>query len=73
MKINKKSTTYFKNVPAGAVFRDIEGTIYMKLDVCYKNASVVLYNAVILENGSLTYIEDRENDIEVLENAVLTY
>ena len=81
MKINKKSTTRFKDIPAGTVFRDTKGTIFrdtkgaicMKLDTCYKHASIILYNTIILENGSLTYIDDQEEDIEVLEDAVLTY
>jgi hypothetical protein len=73
MKINKKPTTRFKDIPTGAVFRDTKGTIYMKLDCCYKHASIILYNTVNLENGSLTYIDDQEEDVEVLDDAVLTY
>lgn len=73
MKLEKRSTTRFKDIPAGTVFRDTKGTICMKLDACYKHASIILYNTVILENGSLTYIDDQEEDVEVLEDAVLTY
>jgi len=73
MKINKKSTTRFKDISAGAVFRDTKGTVYMKLDCCYKHASIILYNTINLENGSLTYIDDQEENVEVLDDAVLTY
>lgn len=73
MKINKKSTTRFKDISAGTVFRDTKGTIYMKLDCCYKHASIILYNTINLENGSLTYIDDQEENVEVLDDAVLTY
>lgn len=73
MKIEKKSTTCFKDIPAGAVFRDTESTVYMKLDACYKHASIVLYNTVVLENGSLVYFDDQNEKVEILENAVLTY
>lgn len=73
MKIEKKPITRFKDIPSGAIFKDAEDTIYMKLDACYKHASIVLYNAVVLENGSLVYFDDQNEKVEILENAVLTY
>lgn len=76
MKLEKRSNANlvpFKNVPAGAVFRDTENTVYMKLDACYKHASIVLYNAVVLENGSLVYFDDQNEKVEVLDDAILTY
>lgn len=76
MKIKRKNitnATLFEDVPAGTVFKDEEETVYMKLDFCYKNPSAVLYNAVDLENGSLVYFNDPNEEVEVLENAVLTY
>lgn len=74
MKINKKfNTTTFRDVRPGAVFQDTEGTVYMKLDTCYKFASVTLYNAVVLENGSLVYFADETEKVEVLDDAILNY
>lgn len=73
MKIKKEPVTRFKDIPVGAVFRDTKNTVYMKLDACYKHASIALYNAVVLENGSLVYFDDQNEKVEILENAVLTY
>lgn len=76
MKIERGNTNNiisFESVSMGTVFKDEEGTVYMKLDSCYKNSSAVLYNAVDLENGSLVYFNDPNEKVEIFENAVLTY
>lgn len=70
---NTNNIISFENVSMGTVFKDEEGTVYMKLDSCYKNSSTVLYNAVGLENGSLVYFNDPNEKVEIFENAVLTY
>lgn len=76
MKIEKKSADniiLFEDVPIGTVFKDDEGGIYMKLDSCYMSVSGIRFNAVILGNGSPVYFNDPKEEVEVLENAVLTY
>lgn len=72
MKIEKKfNTTAFKDVLPGAVLRDEDGAIYLKLDYCYKSTSSVLYNAVALDHGSLVNFNDNER-VEILDSAILT-
>lgn len=73
VKENHKNTVTFKNVPRGAVFKDEEGTIYMRLDSPCKSAPAVQYDSVILENGKLIFFSNRNEEVEVLEDAVLTY
>ena len=72
VKENFKNIVSFENVPRGAVFEDEQGTIYMKLDSSYKAGSVG-YDAVVLENGSLVFFGNRDEKVEVLKDAVLTY
>lgn len=72
-KKNFKNIVSFENVPRGAVFEDEQGTIYMKLDSSYKAGSAVQYDSVILENGRLVFFSNRDEKIEILKDAVLTY
>jgi len=70
MKIEKKfNTTTFKDVLPGAVFRDADGTIYLKFDDYYYKYA---YNAIALDNGSLVNFNDNEK-VEILKDAILTY
>ena len=71
-KKNFKNIVSFENVPGGAVFEDEQGTIYMRLDSFYRTGSVG-YDAVVLENGSLVFFGNRDEKVEVLKDAVLTY
>lgn len=75
MKIEKKNfknIVSFENVPKGTVFKDENETIYMRLDSFYRTGSVG-YDAVVLENGSLVFFGNRDEKVEVLKDAVLTY
>ena len=76
MKIKKKpadNVILFEDVPVGIVFKDEAGDIYMKLDSCYKNNPTRLFNAVGLGDGRLAFFNDPNEEVEILENAVLTY
>lgn len=74
MKIEKKSVANiipFGDVPEGAVFKDKYEAVCMKVAGNYEK-SVLSRNAINLETGSL-YLYDDTEEVEVLENAVLTY
>ncbi len=71
-KKNSKNIVSFENVPKGTVFKDENETIYMRLDSFYRTGSVG-YDAVVLENGSLVFFGNRDEKVEVLKDAVLTY
>lgn len=71
-KKNLKNIVSFENVPKGTVFKDENETIYMRLDSFYRTGSVG-YDAVVLENGSLVFFGNRDEKVEVLKDAVLTY
>lgn len=71
-KKNFKNIVSFENVPKGTVFKDENETIYMRLDSFYRTGSVG-YDAVVLENGSLVFFGNRDEKVEVLKDAVLTY
>lgn len=71
-KKNFKNIVSFENVPKGTVFKDENETIYMRLDSFYRTGSVG-YDAVALENGSLVFFGNRDEKVEVLKDAVLTY
>ncbi len=77
MKIEEKppivNISLFEDVPRGTVFKDEEGTIYMKLDSGYKSPDLVgLYNAVDLKYGILICFNDPNEEVEILKNAILT-
>lgn len=72
MKIEKKSVPNiipFGDVLAGTVFKGATGMICMKLEAEYEELP---RNAVNLNSGSL-YLYDDKEEVEVLEDAVLTY
>lgn len=74
MKIEKKSVANvvpFENLFEGTVFKDENGAVCMKFAGNYGKA-VLSRNAINLETGSL-YLYDDADEVEVLENAVLTY
>lgn len=74
MKIEKKdivNTVPFEDVLAGVVFKDRNGAICMKFGKGY-DFSNVSPNAINLDTGSL-YLYGEEEEVEILENAVLTY
>jgi hypothetical protein len=74
MKIEKRSNANlvpFKNVPAGVVFKGVEGAICITLDRGYIN-SAPYYNAVNVINGKLWAYDDDEM-VEILEDATLIY
>lgn len=68
-KKNPKKIVAFENVLAGTVFKGATGMICMKLEAEYEELP---RNAVNLNSGSL-YLYDDKEEVEVLENAVLTY
>lgn len=72
MKIEKKSVANvvpFENLFEGTVFKDENGAVCMKFEAEYEELP---RNAINLETGSL-YLYDDADEVEVLENAVLTY
>ncbi len=72
MKIEKKSVPNiipFGDVLEGAVFKDENGAVCMKLEAEYEELP---RNAVNLETGSL-YLYDDKEEVEILKDAVLTY
>lgn len=74
MKLEKKSNASivpFKNVPAGAAFKGVEGAVCIALDRGYIN-SAPYYNAVNVINGKLWAYDDDEI-VEILEDATLVY
>lgn len=74
MKIEKKYVANiipFGDVPEGTVFKDKYEAVCMKVAGNYEK-SVLSRNAIDLETGSL-YLYDDTDEVEVLENAVLTY
>lgn len=79
MKIEKKNiinTVPFEDVLAGVVFKDKNGAICMKFGNGYDFSNVspsnVSPNAINLDTGSL-YLYGEEEEVEILEDAVLTY
>lgn len=72
VKENHKNTVTFENVPRGAVFKDEDGIIYMRLAFSYKAGSAVQYDSIILKNGRLVFFSNRNEEVEVLKDAVLT-
>ena len=74
MKIEKKSVANiipFRDVPEGTVFEDKNEAVCMKVAGSY-GRYVMSRNAINLETGNL-YLYDDTEEVEVLENAVLTY
>lgn len=74
MKIEKKSVANiipFGDVLEGVVFKDEYGAVCMKVAGNYEK-SILYRNAIDLGKGSLYFYNDDE-EVEVLENAVLTY
>lgn len=74
MKLEKRSKANlvpFKNVPAGAAFKGVEGAVCIALNRGCIN-SAPYYNAVNVINGKLWAYDDDEI-VEILEDAVLTY
>lgn len=74
MKIERKNTINtvpFEDVLAGIVFKDSNGAICMKFGKGY-DFSNVSPNAINLDTGSL-YLYDEEEEVEILEDAVLMY
>ena len=77
MKENHKNTVTFGDIPAGTVFKSKDetackgedGIICMKLEAEYEELP---RNAVNLSSGSL-YLYDEKEEVEILEDAVLTY
>ena len=75
MKIEKKSVPNiipFGDVLEGIVFKDENGAVCMKFESNYQGKFDICRNAINLETGSL-YRYDDADEVEVLENAVLTY
>lgn len=73
-KKNSKNIVTFKDVPKGSVFKDEDGTVYMKLYYSYKVGLAAQYDSVLIENGSLVSFGDRnEEAVEILPDAVLIY
>lgn len=71
MKLEKRSNANlvpFKNVPAGAAFKGVEGTVCIALN----RGSAQYNNAVNLIDGKLWTYDDDEI-VEILEDAVLIY
>lgn len=74
MKIEKKYVANiipFGDVPEGTAFKDKYETVCMKVAGNYEK-SVLSRNAIDLETGSFYLYEDDE-EVEILEDAVLTY
>ena len=74
MKIEKKSVANiipFRDVLEGTVFKDKDEVVCMKVADSY-GKYVMSCNAINLETGNL-YLYDDAEEVEVLENAVLTY
>lgn len=72
MKIEKKSVANiipFGDVLEGIVFKDENGAVCMKFEAEYGELP---RNAINLETGSL-YLYDDKEEVEILEDAVLTY
>ena len=79
MKIERKNTINtvpFEDVLAGIVFKDSNGAICMKFGKGYDFSNVsssnVSPNAINLDTGSL-YLYGEEEEVEILEDAVLIY
>ena len=76
MKIEKKSVANvipFKDVLGGVVFKDKNGAVCMKFESNYQGKFDVIHrNAINLDTGSL-YFYDNDEEVEILEDAVLTY
>ena len=73
-KKNSKNIVTFKDVPKGSIFKDEDGTVYMKLDYSYKVGLAAQYDSALIENGSLVSFGDRnEEAVEILPDAVLMY
>lgn len=73
MKIERKpdgKVISFAGVPVGAVFKGENGDICMVIDKSYANSTY--RNAVNLCTGTLYCYDDNE-EVEILENAVLAY
>ena len=71
MKLEKRSNANlvpFKNVPAGAAFKGVEGAVCIALN----RGSAQYNNAVNLIDGKLWTYDDDEI-VEILEDAVLIY
>lgn len=71
MKLEKRSNASlvpFKNVPAGAAFKGVEGAVCIALN----RDSTQYNNAVNLIDGKLWTYDDDEI-VEILEDAVLIY
>lgn len=74
MKIEKKSVANiipFGDVPEGTVFKDKYEVVCMKVAGNYEK-SVLSRNAIDLGTGSL-YLYENDEEVEILEDAVLTY
>ena len=74
MKIEEKSVANiipFGDVPEGTAFKDKYEVVCMKVAGNYEK-SVLSRNAIDLVTGRL-YLYDDTEEVEVLENAVLTY
>ena len=70
MKLEKRSVTNvisFDDVPEGTAFKDKNEAICMKVA-----GNVLCRNAINLETGSLYFYDDKD-EVEILEDAVLTY
>lgn len=75
MKIEKKSLANvvpFENLFGGVVFKDKNGAVCMKFESNYQGKFDIRRNAINLDTGSL-YLYDDDEEVEVLEDAVLTY
>lgn len=75
MKIEKKSVANvvpFEDVLEGVVFKDKNGAVCMKFEGNYQDNFDIHRNAINLDTGSL-YFYDYDEEVEILENAVLTY
>lgn len=70
-KKNPKKVVAFGDVLAGTVFRDKNEAVCMKIAGTY-GQYILCRNAINLDTGSL-YSYDDDEEVEILEDAILTY